>query len=216
VLAAIPAGLTALNFAELVAMLPRVGAEYTFLREAFPRLGWLPFAAGFLVVLTNATVAATVSLAFAGYLEQLVEAPRWLSALGLLAACTLVNVAGIRQSAWVAALFALIELGGLALVVGAGLESGRFAHGLIAPPHAGVFSAAALIFFVYTGFEGIVNLAEEAKARHLPRALPERHRHAVVLPWRWRWCSRRPRPASQRSPLATALLASCGSPPRSW
>lgn len=173
VLAAIPAGLTALNYAELVAMLPRVGAEYTFLREAFPRLAWLPFAAGFLVVLTNAAVAATVSLAFAGYLEQLVDAPRWLSALGLLAACTLVNVAGIRQSAWVAALFALVELGGLALVVGAGLESGRFAHGVIAPPHAGVFSAAALIFFVYTGFEGIVNLAEEAKApqRDLPRAL---------------------------------------------
>ena len=172
-LAAIPAGLTALNYAELVAMMPRVGAEYAFLREAFPRRAWLPFGAGFVVVLTNATTAATVSLAFAGYLEQLVDVPVWLGALALLASCTVVNVIGIRESAWVAALFTLVELAGLALVVGAGLASGRFAHGVLQPVHAGVFTGAALIFFVYTGFEGIVNLAEETKApeRDLPRAL---------------------------------------------
>ncbi len=173
VLAAIPAGLTALNYAELVAMMPRVGAEYTFLREAFPRRAWVSFGAGFLVVLTNATTAATVALAFAGYLERLVDVPTWLGALGLLAACTIVNVVGIRESARVTALFTLVEVAGLALVIGAGLWSGRFAAGALEPLHAGVFTGAALVFFVYTGFEGIVNLAEEARSpeRDLPRAL---------------------------------------------
>jgi APA family basic amino acid/polyamine antiporter len=172
-LAAVPAALTALHYAELVAMFPRVGAEYTFLREAFPRRPWLPFGAGFLVTLTNAATAATVALAFAGYLEAIAGVAIWAGALGLLAACTLVNVAGIRESAWLTAAFTLIELAGLALVVGASLDADDFARGAFVAPHAGVLAGAALGFFVYTGFEGIVNLAEEAREpkRDLPRAL---------------------------------------------
>jgi amino acid transporter len=172
-LAAVPAALTALHYAELVAMFPRVGAEYTFLREAFPRRPWLPFGAGFLVVLTNTATAATVALAFAGYLEGLTGVPVWAGAFGLLVLCTLVNVAGIHESAWLTALFTLIELGGLALVVGASADSGAFARNAFTAPHPGVLAGAALGFFVYTGFEGIVNLAEEAREprRDLPRAL---------------------------------------------
>jgi APA family basic amino acid/polyamine antiporter len=172
-LAAVPAGLTALNYAELVAMFPRVGAEYTFTREAFPERRWVSFGVGFAVVLTNASTAAAVALAFGGYLEQFADVPRAVGALGLLLSCTAVNAAGIRESTGIAVGFTLLELAGLALVVWAGADSGRFAAGAFAAPPPGVFAGAALIFFVYTGFEGIANLAEEAKhpERDLPRAL---------------------------------------------
>ena len=39
--AAVPAALAALNYAELVALLPKIGGEYAFLREAFPRHRWV-------------------------------------------------------------------------------------------------------------------------------------------------------------------------------
>jgi amino acid transporter len=84
-----------------------------------------------------------------------------------------VNVVGIQASARVTALCTAAEILGLALIVGGGVASGRFGEGVLAAPHAGVLGGAALIFFVYTGFEGIANLAEEAERprRDLPRAL---------------------------------------------
>lgn len=173
IFAAIPAALAALNYAELIAMFPRVGGEYVFLRRAAPGRRWVSFAAGFVVAVTNAATAATVSLAFAGYLTLFVEAPAWLSAAGLLVACTAVNVVGIRESAWVTAGCTLIEVLGLALIVGAGVRSGRMGERAFEQPDTGVFAGAALIFFVYTGFEGIANLAEETQRPrvNLPRAL---------------------------------------------
>jgi amino acid transporter len=172
-IAAVPAFLAALNYAELVALLPKIGGEYAFLREAFPRRRWLAVGTGVVVALANAATAATVSLAFAGYLERFVPVPAPVAAAALLAACTALNVVGIRQSAGVSVLFTLVELGGLALVIALGVASGRFAERAFDPGDAGVLPGAALIFFVYTGFEGIVNLAEEARRprRDLPIAL---------------------------------------------
>jgi APA family basic amino acid/polyamine antiporter len=172
-LAAVPAGLAALHYAELVAMFPKIGGEYVFLREAFPRHRWVSTGTGLVVALANAATAATVALAFAGYLERFAPIPTGVAAAALIAVCTAVNVAGIRESTGLAVVFTLVELAGLALVVGLGMASGRFAERAFEPGDTGVLHGAALIFFVYTGFEGIVNLAEEAKRprRDLPRAL---------------------------------------------
>jgi basic amino acid/polyamine antiporter, APA family len=171
--AAVPAALAALNYAELVALLPKIGGEYAFLREAFPRHRWVSIGTGVVVALANAATCATVSLAFAGSLERFVAVPPGVAAAALVALCTAVNVAGIRQSAGLSVAFTLVELAGLAIVVALGVASGRFAERAFDPGEAGVLHGAALIFFVYTGFEGIVNLAEEAKRpeRDLPRAL---------------------------------------------
>jgi amino acid transporter len=173
VLGAIPAVLAALNYAELIARFPRVGAEYMFLREGFPDRPWAPFGVGFLMAFANAATTATVALAFAGYLGEFLDVPQWLGALVLVLVCTLVNLIGVRESAWIITVCTLIEIAGLVLVAVAGVRSGRFAEGVLGLPHAGVFSGAALIFFVYTGFEAIVNLAEESErpSENLPRAL---------------------------------------------
>lgn len=173
-IAAVPAALAVLCYAELSTRFPRAGASYTYVREAFPRAPALGVLIGFLMAATAAATTATVSTAFAGYLAIFVELPAWLGGLALIAACTAVNIAGIRESAWVAFIATIIEVLGLLLIIGGALAIGKFT--LIpseAPVLAGVFRGAAIGFFVYTGFEGIANLAEETKRpeRQIPRAL---------------------------------------------
>lgn len=176
VLAAIAAGLTGLSYAELSAMLPRAGAEYQYLKQAFPAWRAIAVIAGTVIGLNAAATAATVSLAFSGYLSVFVELPAAVVAVGLLAACTALNIAGLRQSTWVTIAFVCIEVGGLLLLIGTGLAAGEPGEAIRLPQREhldGVVAAAALAFFVYIGFEDIANLGDEAREpkRDLPRAL---------------------------------------------
>src|SRR5687768_10722634 len=77
------AALTALSYAERAAMLPRAGAEYVYVRTALPGAGALSFVVGVVLTMAAAGTAATVSLAFGGYLEKLVAVPPWAAALAL-------------------------------------------------------------------------------------------------------------------------------------
>jgi APA family basic amino acid/polyamine antiporter len=152
------------------------GAEYQFLRDAFPQWPVLAFLAGFFVALNAAGAAATVALAFAGYLAPYVPWHGAWSALALLVLCTAVNAAGVRQSAGLGMLLVSLEVGGLVLVGALGFLRGDPAQALAwpQPAQAGALTAAAaLLFFAYLGFEHIANFAEEAKqpARDLHRAL---------------------------------------------
>jgi len=177
ILAGIAAFLTVLSYAELTSMFTKTGAEYEFLKAAFP--GWrsLSFMAGYLIALNAAATSATVALAFAGYLEVFVSVPVLLTAFLLLAACTLINIVGIRESTWVSIGLICIEVAGLLLMIWSGFESGEMGKSFSVTPewsHAGgIFAATALIFFIYIGFEDVANLSEETKepAKTVPRAL---------------------------------------------
>jgi amino acid transporter len=106
----------------------------------------------------SAATAATVSLAFAGYLQVFAEAPRLPDAFALLALCTAVNIAGIRQSTWMTVTLTAIEAGGLLLVIALGFGQGEFALHASLPRWgdlAGVFTATAVVFFMYVGFEDV-------------------------------------------------------------
>lgn len=172
ILGGVAALLTALSYAELVTLFPRAGAEYIYIRKALP--GWrsLSFVIGFLVAVTGATTSATVALAFAGYFQMFFNLPFFWVAFILLGICTGVNILGIRQASWVTIACTLVEVGGLIVIIGFGLPQfslEKFAF----KSFDGVVSGAALSFFVYTGFEGLANLSEEAKEpeKHLPRVL---------------------------------------------
>lgn len=173
VLAAVIATLSALAYAELIAAIPRVGGEYAFLRRTFRDRRWVSFIGGFIVVLAGAATAGTVAIAFAGYLGVFVGIPGWAAALFLIAACTALNVAGIRVSTWATIVLTTIQVLGLVVVVAAGIGVGNIAEPLGAGLSSGIFVGAALLFFVYTGFEGMVNLAEEARnpERDMARAI---------------------------------------------
>ena len=168
--------LTALSYGELVSMLPKAGAEYQFLKEAFPKAPLVSFLAGFLIALNAAATSATVSLAFAGYLKVFLELPAPLTALALLSLCTAINIVGLRQSTWVSIGMIVIEVSGLLLLIVMGLFKGDAGSAITLPTFGdapGIFTATALVFFVYIGFEDVANLSEEAKnpRRDVPRAL---------------------------------------------
>lgn len=178
-LAGIAAFFTVLSYAELASTFPKAGAEYQFLKAAFPKRPELSFLAGFLIVVSAAATSATVSIAFAGYLNVFIDLPHWPVALALLSICTLLNIAGIRESTWAGIAMICIEVIGLLLVVGAGFWH---SDNLFAPLSqlpgsssdlSGIFAATVLIFFIYIGFEDIANLSEESNdpERNMPRAL---------------------------------------------
>lgn len=172
-LAAVPALVTGLSYAELATALPEAGAEFTYLGRAFPRAAWLRFGVGVVLLMASSATATTVAFAFADYLGLFVELPRTLVAAGLLGLCAALTVAGLGLSSWVNIAFTCIEVAGLVAVVVVGVGSDTFTDALGAKPHPGVFGGAALIFFMYLGFEDLANLAEEARApeRTLPRAI---------------------------------------------
>ena len=172
-LGSLAALLTGLSYAEMATLFPRAGAEYVYLREAWPRLAWLPGTLGWVLVVAGMATAATVALAFAGYARLVVVAPAWLIAGALLLAVAGLNLVGVREASWVNAAFTLVEASGLVALIIVGARQPDFWRVFSTAPHPGVLTGAGLIFFAYLGFEDIANLAEEARdpGRDIPRAI---------------------------------------------
>lgn len=171
---AVIALVTGLSYAEMTTAFPTAGAEYVYVRRAFPRAPWASFVIGWIILFGGAATAATVAVAFGGYLRNFVDVPVTVSAFALLAFCTAVNIWGLRESSWLNIVFTTIEVSGLLLVIAAGLTRPQIAEPLLAPDfHPGIIAAAAILFFVYLGFEEIANLAEEVHepARDMPPAI---------------------------------------------
>lgn len=169
---AILASLTGLSYAELSSMYPKAGAEYDYVEHAFGKR--LAFFIGWLVIVAGVIGGATVSLGFAGYFSALFGTPIFLAVCGLLFFLMLINLYGIKQSAGFAVVSAIIESLGLILIILIGLPYISSTNLLEMPLGlSGVFSAAALLFFAYIGFEDIVKLSEETKksVRTIPLAL---------------------------------------------
>lgn len=165
--------LTGFSYAEMTTSFPNAGAEYTYLKEAFPRLGVIPFVVGMVILIGGAAAAATVAVAFGGYFRTFLDIPEWLSASTLLACCTALNIWGLRESSWANIAFTSIEVAGLILVIAAALTVGHLFAPLSANLNVGVLPAASTVFFVYLGFEKIANMAEEVHdpERNIPVAI---------------------------------------------
>lgn len=165
--------LTAISYAEMATSYPEAGAEYIYIRRAWPKADWLSFGVAITILLGGAATAATVAMAFGGYLRVFLDLPPVLSAAALLIACTAVNIWGLRESSWVNMLFTSIEVGGLLLVIAAGLAREASPSPQTFETQPAIMAGAALLFFVYLGFEEIANLAEEVRhpARDIPLAL---------------------------------------------
>ena len=172
-LGSLAALLTGLSYAELATMFPQAGAEYVYVREAWPRMSWLPGTLGWVLMVAGVATTATVAMAFAGYASLFVAVPSWVIAGTLVTAAVALNVVGVNEASWANIVFTLIEAAGLVALIVVGARDPDFGRVFISAPHAGVLGGAALIFFAYLGFEDIANLAEEAThpARDIPRAI---------------------------------------------
>lgn len=181
VLAALVMSFSAASFAELGTRMPVSASEAAYVEKAFNR-PWLSLTMGLLVVLTATISAATISVGSAGYIGVFVDLPaRWIITLVVLS-MGLVACLSTRQSVMLAGIMTLVELGGLVLIIIAGVGAGS---GVVTrlpeiwPASGGIgvwvgLSGTTLIaVFAFIGFEHLVNVAEEMKnpSRTLPWAL---------------------------------------------
>ncbi|GAB1575794.1 APC family permease [Bordetella petrii] len=172
-LAFVAALLIALPYAELACRYPEAGGGYVFVREVLGR-GW-GFMMGWVFWGAYLFVSGYVTLGFGGYLQALTGIPTLWGAVGLVIACALVNVAGVRLSGQVQVAVMLLALGGLLGFSLAGLpsvEAARFEPWL--PNGTGGLLAAALTaFLAFGGFDMVAAAGEEVERpeRNLPRAI---------------------------------------------
>jgi APA family basic amino acid/polyamine antiporter len=165
--------LGALTFGELGAMLPDAGGSYVYVREAFGKLpafllGWTLF----LAINTGST--ATLAVAFANYLGEIVPlAPvaHKLAAVAMIAAVTAVNVRGVRQAASVQNWSTALKVGAILALAAAGFALGDGFHRpeprlFTTPLSLGSFSAAGVallgVLWAYEGWQNVTNSAGEA------------------------------------------------------
>lgn len=179
VLAAVTMAFTVGSYAELATRFPVSAGEAAYVRAAFgSRLA--STLTGLLTMVIGIVSSATVSLGAAGYIGNFVGLPP--AAIVVIVVVVLGAVAcwGILESVLLAALFTLIEAGGLVAIVVAALYAGvPFGAALVQPPPfefaalSGIAFASLLAFFAFIGFEDLANVVEEAKVPHrdIPRAM---------------------------------------------
>jgi len=173
--------LGALTYAELSAMKPEVGGLYVYIRDAFG--GFVAFLYGWALffVISSATIA-TLAVAFASYLGQLVSLPLWAGkavAVGMVVVIAAINVMGTRESASVQNWTTLLKVGvivivsAVLLVAGSSLPPAQ-ATSAAAPASVGGIGAALIgVLWAYEGWHYVTYSAGEAvdPQRNFARAL---------------------------------------------
>lgn len=178
--------LGAFVFAELSTVMPRVGGQYAFFREAFhPMVAFLHGWSLLLMIQSGATGA--VAVAFAEYVAQLTGMPRalvtWLAAAVMMLLAGF-HALGVRPGAMVVNAITsgkVLVLG--ALIVGVFVASPHpsgLALRPLAPPNlhglpllSAFFAGLVPAMFSYGGWQNVNFVAEEVRApeRNLPRAI---------------------------------------------
>lgn len=175
VIAAIIALLTALSFVELTVWQPVEGSGYEYVRQLISPLAG--FLSGWMWMVANTFGGAAVSLGFAYYLAAAVPSTSPYANIVAAITCvgfTILNFAGIRQSAWLNNALVTIKLVVLAFFVIFGLIHTTSANFMpFQPFSSGVLFGAYFIFFAYGGFARATVIAEEVKdaKRNVPRAV---------------------------------------------
>ncbi len=181
-IAAIVVGFTAFSYAELGTRYPVSAGEAAYVGKAFSRQ-WLSVLVGLMVIASGVVSSAAISIGAAAYLQQFVELPMWMLVSILVLLLGVVAFWGILESVSLAALFTLIEIGGLFFVIYYGLALPAPDAPIIAitdliPTMNGqvwqsIAAASLLAFFAFVGFEDIANVVEEVKnpVKSLPWAI---------------------------------------------
>jgi amino acid transporter len=174
----------ALCYAELATAFPSAGGEYHFLQRAFGRS--LAFLYGWarMTVIVAGSIAVFAYL-FGDYLSRVINLGPYSSAIWaalVVVVLTLVNYRGIREGKATQNLFTVLEVGGLVLIIVAGLF-------FAAPPAAavpavagadqpwymgaGLGSAMIFVLFTYGGWNDAAYISAEVRdrERNMARAL---------------------------------------------
>lgn len=179
-LAAVAAFLTAFTYAEMSARYPKSAGEPLYVAEGLG-VHRISILVGLMIVATGLVSSATIANGFVGYLHVFVDVPGPAAITALVLGLGALAFWGIAESAWVATVTTLIEIGGLVLIIavsGDSLGSLPQRAGELVPPLEGaawgsIVLGAFLAFYAFIGFEDMVNVAEEVKdpVRNMPRAI---------------------------------------------
>ena len=171
VVAAVVMALTAASFAELSGRYPVSAGEAAYVRAGF-RSDLIAIFTGLLVILAGIVSSAAISIGSTGYIRELIDLPQNVLVPMVVLAMGAVAAWGILESVLFAALFTVIEAGGLIAIIVLGFGSDpdlvtRLPD--LLPPlfepgvWSGIASAGLLAFFAFIGFEDLVNVAEETR-----------------------------------------------------
>lgn len=170
--------LIALTFGEVASRFDGTGGPYLYTRAAFGRfpafeVGWMQW---FTRVASWASVINVLVAALGFYWPTVTAGPaRTALMTGIIATLALVNVLGIRQSAWVVNVLTVGKLVPLALFIVVGLTFVDFAALAVGPvpPLPDLSRSALLLIFAFGGYEVIPVPAGESKdpRRAVPFAL---------------------------------------------
>lgn len=178
-IAAMVMALTVASYAELSTRFPVSAGEAAYVRAAFhSRL--VSTLTGLLTIAIGVVASSAVTLGSAGYIKEFVDIPQSAIVVTVVVALGAVAGWGIFESALLASVFTLIEVGGLLAIIAAAIHGSvpivaAFAQPLPTDTHvlSGIGFASLLAFFAFIGFEDLANVVEEAKVPHrdIPRAM---------------------------------------------
>jgi basic amino acid/polyamine antiporter, APA family len=180
----------AVCYAELVAMMPRSGGPYVYLKTAYGPVvaflrGWAMF-----FVSETASIAA-VALVFAEYLNEiwkiffitpLSHVGEIMIALAIIWVLTAINLFGVFVSGVFQNIFSIVKIIAIGIIIGISFTAGGSYSHFVSPFLPAEFTwktvlavgaALRLSFFAFSGWEGATYIAEEVKnpRRNLPLSL---------------------------------------------
>lgn len=180
--------MTAMTYAEATANFPEAGGASSFSRRAFNELA--SFFAGWAQIL-NYVITVSISAYFVPHYLSVFWRPLGhhpydiLAGIAIVVALTTINIIGVRESARLNQLLAVMDFATQVLLVALGIFLVLNVNTLVANVHLGVapawsdFALAIPVAMVsYTGLETISNMAEEVERPRL--AVPRSYRILVV------------------------------------
>jgi len=180
-IAGVIAMFTALSAAELSSFITETGASYAYTKKAFGRF-W-SFLVGWFKYFDYMVGGAAVSVGFAAYLTSLFTLegalPILIAAIGLPIILCALNILGVKEATRTTSIMVLIKIFAivLLLMVGGFYLAQHFDVGHYTPffatGYGGMLNGAAVIFFVFIGFNTVTMMSEETKnpQKTIPRAL---------------------------------------------
>lgn len=179
-IAALVVGFTGFTYSELSTRFPVSAGEAVYVKKGF-NSKHLSLVVGLMVVTSGVVSSAAIAIGATAYTNNLIDISPPLITTAIILLLGLAAAWGVLQSVAMAAVFTVIEIGGLCFVVFYGFsinpdllsEFGRLLPPLDGHIWAGITSASLLAFFAFVGFEDIANMAEEVKnpSKNMPRAI---------------------------------------------
>ncbi len=178
-LAGVMAAFTGLSYAELGQRFPEAAGAAAYVREGL-KSHWMGRLTGFLTLAVAMVAAASVARGGAGYLLPIVDIPLPVASGGVIVLFIALACWGVKESVYIAAAMTLLEIGGLVIVIAIGFPAldnlGMHLEEMWPTDNLawqGVMGGVFLAFFAFSGFETIVNMAEETQevGNTLPRAV---------------------------------------------